>query len=331
MRPFVQGPERKLIARANGLDEHDLDQPFAVASCAYHRRPFQLKYRRRPLKCRPDNCRIAYIEADSPKRSHQMRSAACPWFFHANWSCRGMKGYDMSQSLKVRHNFLSAVAATTAGKRAVATGSLLVAGRVTARLVAAASVFLASHMTSALADPAAQVEASKCTVCHGMHGEGGPGGVPRLAGQNADYMNHALSMFKTQTRASAIMQPIARNLSDLQIRQLADHFANQSAPRVDTAASASPQLVLAGKQLADKGAANVGACFSCHAAQGKGNGARFPGIAAEPAQFVINRLHEFQARAQGKTPEPGTMTAVAAALDEKQIEEAAAYLSQLGP
>jgi hypothetical protein len=35
MRPFVQGPERKLIARANGPDEHDLDQPFAVASCTY--------------------------------------------------------------------------------------------------------------------------------------------------------------------------------------------------------------------------------------------------------------------------------------------------------
>jgi hypothetical protein len=56
-----------------------------------------------------------------------------------------MKGYDMNQSLKVRHNFLTAVAATTAGKRAVTTGSLLVAGRVTARIVAAASVFLASH------------------------------------------------------------------------------------------------------------------------------------------------------------------------------------------
>jgi cytochrome c553 len=230
----------------------------------------------------------------------------------------------------MRHNFLMAIAATT-GKPAVRTGSLLVAGRVTASIVAAASVFLASHTTSALADPAAQVEASKCTVCHGIHGEGAPGGVPRLAGQNADYMNHALSMFKTQTRASPIMQPVARNLSDMEIRQLADYFSNQSAPRVDMAASTSPQLVLAGKQLADQGAANVAACFSCHSAQGKGNGARFPAIAAEPAQFVINRLHEFQARAQGKTPEPGTMTAVAAALDEEQIEAAAAYLSQLGP
>jgi cytochrome c553 len=237
----------------------------------------------------------------------------------------------MSQSLRAGYNFVTAVARMTVVKRVMTTGSLLVAGRMTISIIAAASVFLAAHTTSALADPAGQVDASKCTVCHGIHGEGASGGVPRLAGQNADYINHALSLFKTGTRASAIMQPIARNLNDVEIRLLADYFSNQSAPRVEMAASASPQLVLAGKQLAEKGAANVAACFSCHAAQGKGNGARFPSIAAEPAKFVVNRLHEFQARAQGKAPEPGTMTAVAATLDETQIEEAAAYLSQLEP
>jgi cytochrome c553 len=209
--------------------------------------------------------------------------------------------------------------------------SLLVAGRVTAGIVAVASVFLISHATSALADPAAPAAVSVCAACHGMHGEGAAGGVPRLAGQNADYMAHALSMFKAGTRASAIMQPIARNLSDMEIRQVADYYSQQSAPLVAVGASASSNLVLAGKQLAEMGTADVAACFSCHAAQGKGNGARFPRIAAEPAQFVVNRLREFQARAQGKTPGAGTMTAVAARMDDKQIEAAAAYLSQLQP
>jgi cytochrome c553 len=87
--------------------------------------------------------------------------------------------------------------------------------------------------------------------------------------------------------------------------------------------------VLAGRRLAQTGADNAAACFSCHAAQGAGNGARFPRIAGQPAQFVIDRLHEFQARAREKTPQPGTMTAVAATLEEQQIQEAAAYLSQL--
>jgi cytochrome c553 len=174
-----------------------------------------------------------------------------------------------------------------------------------------------------------QNDAATCVACHGMRGEGAPAGVPRLAGQNADYMSHALSMFKAGTRASTIMQPIAKSLSDTRIRELADYFSKQDAPIVDAGAAVSPQLLLAGKRLAEVGAANVAACFSCHAEQGKGNGARFPSIAGEPAQFVINRLHEFQGRAREKVPQPGTMTAVAATLDERQIEESAAYLSQL--
>jgi cytochrome c553 len=89
---------------------------------------------------------------------------------------------------------------------------------------------------------------------------------------------------------------------------------------------------MAGTQLAETGAApDVPACFSCHAAGGKGNGARFPGIAGDPAAFVVARLHEFQARAKGKTPAPGSMTAVAATLSDTQIEEAAAYLSVTRP
>jgi cytochrome c553 len=192
-----------------------------------------------------------------------------------------------------------------------------------------AGAFLAAHTTSAQTAAPVQTDTALCVACHGMRGQGGPGGVPRLAGQNADYMAHALSMFKAGTRNSAIMQPIAQSLSDTRIRDLADYFSNQDAPVVDAGAASSPQLLLAGKQLAEVGAANVSACFSCHAEQGKGSGARFPRIAGEPAQFVINRLHEFQARARTAVPQPGTMTAVAATLDESQIEQAAAYLSQL--
>jgi cytochrome c553 len=169
-----------------------------------------------------------------------------------------------------------------------------------------------------------------CVSCHGVQGEGAPSGAPRLAGQNAQYMSHALSMFKAKTRASPIMQPIAQTLSDAQMSALADYFSKQTAPLANADSAASPQLLRAGKQLAEVGVANVAACFSCHGTQGRGNGARFPSIAGQPAQFVIDRLHEFQARAQSKPPQPGTMTAVAATLDESQIHAAAAYLSRLG-
>ena len=196
-------------------------------------------------------------------------------------------------------------------------------------LIAGACVALLSDRACAQTAPATPHDAVLCITCHGAHGEGGPTGAPRLAGQNAVYMSHALSMFKAKTRASPIMQPIAQTLSDAQMNELARYFSMERAPLAVPRSAVSPQLLQAGKQLAEVGVGKVAACFSCHGKQGQGNGARFPSIAGQPAQFVIDRVHEFQARARAKAPQPGTMTAVAAMLDESQVQAAAAYLSRL--
>ena len=201
--------------------------------------------------------------------------------------------------------------------------------RITSSFIAVAGVLIAPNTASAQAAPATPHDTAACLTCHGVNGEGAPTGAPRLAGQNAAYMSHALSMFKAGTRASPIMQPVAQALSDAQMSELAKYFSKQMAPLADAHSATSPQRLQAGMQLAEAGGANVVACFSCHGAQGRGNGARFPGIAGQPAQFVIDRLHEFQARARAKAPQPGTMTAVAATLDENQIQAAAAYLARL--
>jgi cytochrome c553 len=190
-----------------------------------------------------------------------------------------------------------------------------------------------STQTAQHTTPAAQMPSiATCVACHGALGAGTATGVPRLAGKNPDYLAHALSMFKAGTRSSAVMQAVAHDLSDGDIRELAEFFSEQHPPLAAGAEPPSQALVNAGKQLAQMGAgAEIPACFSCHAAGGKGNGARFPSIAGDPAAFIVNRLHEFQGRAKGKQPAPGSMTAVAAKLNDAQIEEAAAYLSVTGP
>ena len=89
---------------------------------------------------------------------------------------------------------------------------------------------------------------------------------------------------------------VAQNLSESDIRTLAVFFSKQHPPLAPTSVPPTA-LVTAGKQLAETGVGtSVQACFSCHGAGGKGNGARFPSIAGEPAAFTIARLHEFQAR-----------------------------------
>jgi cytochrome c553 len=172
----------------------------------------------------------------------------------------------------------------------------------------------------------------ECQQCHGDHGEGSEKGAPRLAGMNPDYLAHALSMFKDGTRASEVMQPIARTLSDAEMHDLAAFFSTQHPPLAEAGKTPLPSLVAAGKQLAMAGnEQGVPACFSCHGPQGKGNGARYPSIAGEPYAFVVKRLQQFQARAKTGTPKPGSMTEVASKLTAKEIDEAAAFFSVLNP
>lgn len=177
--------------------------------------------------------------------------------------------------------------------------------------------------------PPASVEV--CAACHGPSGAGSAAGVPRIAGMNEDYLAHALAMFKAGTRHSDVMQPIARTIPDADIGALAHFFSVQSPPLTPAPVPAA-DLVTAGKALAIHGGDNgVPACFSCHAEGGRGNGQRFPSIAGEPGAFVVNRLHEFQARAKAARPKPGSMTEVASRLTEQQIRAAAAFLSVTPP
>jgi cytochrome c553 len=195
---------------------------------------------------------------------------------------------------------------------------------------------MAGQSTAPTATPASTASALPIAVCAGCHGDRGAGseavGSPRLAGMNPDYLAHALSMFKDGTRASVVMQPVAQNLSDDEMRALATYFSMQHPPLAPAPHAPSPEQVSAGKRLAENGGENgVPSCFSCHGTSGQGHGARFPAIAGQPKAFSIARIREFQARARAAPPKPGSMTEVASRMDETQIEASAAYFSTIRP
>src|SRR5437764_11292161 len=92
-------------------------------------------------------------------------------------------------------------------------------------LAALIIVTSAAHAQTAVVNGSANIgsTAATCVACHGASGAGSTAGIPRLAGQNPDYLAHALSMFKNRTRASDVMQGVAQNLSDSDIRELATY------------------------------------------------------------------------------------------------------------
>jgi cytochrome c553 len=199
------------------------------------------------------------------------------------------------------------------------------------KFVMALVVLLMGASLLATCAEAAEAKADLCFACHGAHGEGASSGVPRLAGQNSGYLANALIHFRSGARISPTMQAVAANLSDADIQALAQSFSERTAPIVDSETVIPPDLFRGGKQLAENGTGNVTACVSCHGPQGQGNGERFPRISGQPASYLATRLHEFQARGRGKSAVAGSMTAVASAMSEQEIQESAAYWSKTNP
>tara|TARA_B110000046_G_scaffold183792_1_gene220710 strand:+ start:13344 stop:13985 length:642 start_codon:yes stop_codon:yes gene_type:complete len=69
-----------------------------------------------------------------------------------------------------------------------------------------------------------------CTGCHSPSGNGnGPAGYPALGGQHADYIAKQLLAYRRGERASggnaAIMQGVAANLSDKEIKAVANYIS----------------------------------------------------------------------------------------------------------
>lgn len=101
--------------------------------------------------------------------------------------------------------------------------------RSTAHIVAAASLVLAALPVAA--ETAAPQKAAVCSACHGEHGAKPilPE-YPVLAGQYSNYLAHALHEYKDGKRKNAVMGAQAAQLSDDEIKQLAQYFSEQATP-----------------------------------------------------------------------------------------------------
>jgi len=70
--------------------------------------------------------------------------------------------------------------------------------------------------------------AATCVACHGADGVGITADYPTLAGQQPDYIEQALAAYRKGTRQNAVMNGMAAQLKDEDIRELAEYFSQQS-------------------------------------------------------------------------------------------------------
>jgi len=93
-------------------------------------------------------------------------------------------------------------------------------------------LYLASATAVAAGDAAAgKIKAYTCTGCHGIVSYKNvypTYSVPRIGGQNANYLITALKAYKSGARKHQTMNPQAESLSDQDIEDIAAYLAAQT-------------------------------------------------------------------------------------------------------
>jgi cytochrome c553 len=177
-----------------------------------------------------------------------------------------------------------------------------------------------------------QAKLTYCEVCHGPSARGFAGyyPIPRLAGQQPEYLTNQLQAFVEHRRVNPIMFSVGHVLSPAMIAALAANFHDLNPPPLG---NAPKELVATGKKIFDDGipSADVPACATCHGPDAKGNGP-FPRLAGQLYPYTVRALGIFD-QERGQNPaKPDTsaiMQPIAHSLTEAQIKAVAAYVSNL--
>lgn len=176
-----------------------------------------------------------------------------------------------------------------------------------------------SASTHAVADgdiAAGKARASgACLSCHGLDGIGRNERWPNIAGQNDLYLIKQMNDFRKGTRKDSYMTPMARPLTDRNIRDIAAYYASLPADHVSPPGIGDPA---AGRKKA-------AACVECHGADGRSPNREWPNLAGQKPDYLIKQMRKFR---DGMRQDP-LMSPVAATLSNEDINDLAAWFATL--
>jgi cytochrome c553 len=190
------------------------------------------------------------------------------------------------------------------------------------RSILLTSLFLLAFAGLAEAQISTDAVIRKCEGCHGPGGNSTSDAVPRLNGQQSQYLNARLFELRDPTRGTghsiASMFDNATGISDATITAVSRYFASQSPTSADPK---GPNAAI-GKRIFANGDANgVSSCASCHGADGEGRTAT-PRLAGQHKAYLVRQIEALMLTARASEP----MNHQAYKLDEDQMKALAAYL-----
>ena len=175
------------------------------------------------------------------------------------------------------------------------------------------------------ANKGATIAGQVCQACHTSDGSRGAPTYPILQGQHADYLVKQLTEFKAGKRDKAIMKPMASQLSDADMRNVAAFYASKQAK---PGKSKSPSTTALGMKIWRGGIAekSVPACAGCHGPAGAGIPAQYPRLAGQHAEYVQSQLESFRSGKRANSPQ---MNTIAARLSDAEIAAVSDYAEGL--
>jgi cytochrome c553 len=209
---------------------------------------------------------------------------------------------------------------------------IMAAGLKTLQHVIIAGVFSTAAYADAVSRGSFEAKIGYCQDCHGPSGQGYRGfyPIPRLAGQQTEYLENQLRAFVEHRRTNNIMFNVAHTLSPSMIRALATDFRKFNPKPIG---GAPKNLVAAGKRIFDDGVpeANIVACAACHGPDATGKD-QFPRLAGQLYPYVVKTLTNWgkeRGQIPGRPDTSAVMKPVVHSLTKTQIEAVAAYVSYL--
>jgi cytochrome c553 len=188
-------------------------------------------------------------------------------------------------------------------------------------LRSAGAAALAAALCFLAASPVLAADPQLCAACHGLEGNSVIPSNPSLAAQPEQFVSIQLYQFREGNRKDAQMTPMAANLSNKEMNELAAYFSKQKAAAASH--KTAPENAAAGAKLAQQ--LN---CVQCHGPALRGQ-EHIPRLAGQQYEYLLAQLRKFKAQTRGDFD--GFMTQIAQPLNDKDIEILVDYAAGLSP
>jgi cytochrome c553 len=187
----------------------------------------------------------------------------------------------------------------------------------TRRLAAAAALFCVINQPVSAETFAGR--AAACLACHGEGGQSETTEIPSLGGQTAPYLLIQLYLFREKQRVVDIMNEIAKDFTDDDLRLFSDNLSKLPPPK-PPADSGDPVRMMRGGALITQNR-----CNSCHNLDLSGR-ENIPRIADQREDYLVKTLREYKNNLRHGYD--ATMAEVLAPISDEQIVDLAYYIAR---